>query len=350
MTLDLQARSLARGLDISLRVEHGETLALLGPNGAGKSSTLAIIAGLLRPDSGRARLGKLPLFDIGPGAPGLWVSPHRRGVSLLAQEPLLFPHLSVLDNVAFAPRSAGRSREAARTAARSWLATVGAADLEAARHPAELSGGQAQRVAIARALASEPRLLLLDEPLGSLDAAAAPAVRHTLREVLSGRTAIIVTHEMLDALSLADRVVVIHNGQVVEHGPTREVLEHPRHPFTAEVAGLNLTTGVSTTDGLRLADGAHLVSKHPIPPGLAAAAAFRPGAVSVHTQPDASLNVLRVRVTGLEPRSELVRIRANALYADITPGRAADLGLGPEQQAYFVIHPTDIVVYPLSPP
>ncbi len=145
--------------------------------------------------------------------------PHDRKVALLAQEPLLFPHLGVLDNVAFGPRSGGARRRTAHEAARRWLDEVDVADL-ADRKPGQLSGGQAQRVAVARALAAEPRLLLLDEPLAALDVAVAPALRQTLRRVLADRTVVLVTHDVLDALLLADRVVVLEGGRVVESGPT----------------------------------------------------------------------------------------------------------------------------------
>ena len=176
MTLHLDARVAERGFDVRLEVAEGETLAILGPNGAGKSTLLSILAGLLRPDSGSARLDGESLFDLDRGQ---WLPPHQRGISLLAQEPLLFPHLSALENVAFGPRSAGRSRAEARASAHHWLAAVEAAELSASR-PAQLSGGQAQRVAIARALAPEPRLLLLDEPLAALDVAVAPTLRRML--------------------------------------------------------------------------------------------------------------------------------------------------------------------------
>ena len=148
-------------------------------------------------------------------------------MALLAQEPLLFPHLTVLDNVAFGPRSLGRSRSDARAAAERWLAEVEATDLSG-RKPHQLSGGQAQRVAIARALAAEPQLLLLDEPMAALDVAVTPALRQVLKRVLVEQTAIIVTHDLLDALLLADRVIVVEDGSIVESGPCAEVLARPR--------------------------------------------------------------------------------------------------------------------------
>ena len=187
------------------------------------------------------------LASYGDGA-RVDVAPHRRRIALLAQEPLLFPHLSVLDNVAFGPRSAGAGRSESRGRAREWLEEVGIGDL-ADRRPAQLSGGQAQRAAVARALAAEPDLLLLDEPMAALDVAVTPALRQTLRRVLAERTCVVVTHDVLDALLLADRVLVLEGGRVVEQGPTREVLTRPRSAFAARLAGLNLVVGTWSDGG-----------------------------------------------------------------------------------------------------
>ena len=182
--------------------------------------------------------------------------PHRRGVGLLAQQPLLFPHLSALANVAFGPRAQGVSRRAATARARELLAAVDAGAL-ADRRPAQLSGGQQQRVALARALAAGPGLLLLDEPLAALDVDATPAMRALLRRTVrdGNRTAVLVTHAALDALVLADRVVVLTAGRVVEEGPVREVLARPRSPFAARIAGLDLVPGTACAEGLKTADG-----------------------------------------------------------------------------------------------
>ena len=175
---------------------------------------------------------------------------HARGVAMLSQQAMLFPHMTAAANVGYAPRCKGQSRSAARATAHRWLEAVGAADL-AERRPAQLSGGQAQRVAVARALAAEPRLLLLDEPMAALDVTAAPALRRLLREILrdNGRTAIIVTHDLLDALAIADKVIVVEGGRVVESGPVRRVLSAPRSGFAARIAGVNLVSGVDLRTG-----------------------------------------------------------------------------------------------------
>lgn len=201
-------------------VEPGATVALLGPNGVGKSTVLGVIAGMVAPDGGAVHVGERCVVRAGTGSRPVWVPAHRRGVALMAQEPLLFPHLSVLDNVAFGPRASGAGRAEGRRRARAWLREVDAEEF-AQRHPDELSGGQAQRVAIARVLAADPRVILLDEPMSALDVAARPRMREVLKRVLAGRTAVVVTHDDADVAELADRVVrmdrVIRGGNGRSH-------------------------------------------------------------------------------------------------------------------------------------
>ena len=341
MTFSFSAAVAARGFEVALSVAPGETVAILGPNGAGKSTLLGLTAGLLRADSGRAVLDDTVLFD---SVGGSFTPPHRRGVSLLAQEPLLFPHLSALENVAFGPRSAGVPRAAARATARHWLAEVEALDL-ADRRPAQLSGGQAQRVAVARALASDPKLLLLDEPMAALDVSVAPALRRMLRRVLAGRTVLIVTHDILDAFTLADRVVVLDGGRIVDQGPTREVLERPRSAFTAGLAALNLLVGVRSQRGIRLADGSEISGASDLVVGASAAAAVRPSAVRVSLDEPAAANRLRGEVLDLEPRGDLVRVRSARLAADLAPALVADLDLAPGAAVWFAFDESDVSIY-----
>lgn len=214
MSLRFEARLAERDLDVAFEVPEGGSLALLGPNGTGKSSVLGLLAGTLVPDEGEATLGEQVLFRLGPHVrPSTWLPAHQRRFALLHQEALLLPHLSVLENVAFGPRSQGASRAPARSEARRRLDQVGAADL-ADRRPKHLSGGQAQRVAIARALAADPPLLLLDEPLAGLDAESASAVRALLASVVADRPSVVVTHDPADAQALADHVVVLKSGRV----------------------------------------------------------------------------------------------------------------------------------------
>ncbi len=349
MGLTMTASVLERDVEVAVEVPAGKVVALLGPNGAGKSTVLQAVAGLLRPDRGEAVLDDRVLFRIGAGGAEVWVPPHAREVAMLAQEPLLFPHLSALDNVAFGPRSAGMGRARSREVAERLLAEVEASDL-AGRKPGRLSGGQAQRVAVARALAAEPRLLLLDEPMAALDVGVAPALRQMLRRVLTGRTAVVVTHDVLDALLLADEVAVVEAGRVVERGATAQVLSRPRSGFAARVAGLNMVRGTVEDGAVR--DGlGRVVAGHPdplLPHGAPAVAVFRPSAVSVFQQPPGGSprNVLAVTVTELEPLGDRIRVRAGDLGADLTAAAVAELGLAPGARVCFVVKASEVDLYP----
>ncbi len=341
-------------LDVELTAAPGEVLAVLGPNGSGKSTLLGVLSGLLRPDDGYVRIGDRLVTGDGVHTP-----PHRRGVGLLAQQALLFPHLTAVGNVAFGPRALGVPRQAAQRRARELLAAVDVAEL-ADRRPAQMSGGQQQRVALARALAPEPGLLLLDEPLAALDVDATPAMRSLLRRITrdAEQTALLVTHDALDALVLADRVVVLTEGRVVERGPTREVLARPRSSFTARIAGLNLVPGVACPDGVRAADGIVVAGRADgVDEGEDGVAVFPPSAVAVYAQePHGSpRNVLPVRLTGIEPRGDVVRLRAGArpdgppwvdgLAADITLAAVADLAVEPGADLWFVVKATEVGIH-----
>jgi molybdate transport system ATP-binding protein len=353
MTTTLRAALAARNLDIDITVADHERIAILGPNGAGKSTMLAVLAGILKPDSGRAELDGRILFDLGARS-RRWVPPYARSVSLLAQDPLLFPHLSVLDNVAFGPRAAAQRTRQARSTASHWLEEVGAAEF-ADRKPAQLSGGQAQRVAIARALAANPRLLLLDEPMAALDVGAAPLLRRVLRRVLAERSAIIVTHDPLDALLLTQRVLVLDHGRVVEAGPTADVLRHPRTAFTARIAGLNMILGTAETSGVRHAGGQLIegVQRTRTLLGEPAIAVFPPSAVSVYLDhPHGSpRNTVPVIITEFEPRDDQVRVRADTrtgqtLTADVTTPVIGELDLYPGKEVFYSVKATAVTIYP----
>ncbi|GAA3665672.1 ATP-binding cassette domain-containing protein [Yimella sp. RIT 621] len=348
--LSLRASHETRGLDVALEVKPGEHVAILGPNGAGKSTVLSLIAGLLRPDTGRAVLDDRTLFDE-----RTFVPPHARGVTLLAQDPLLFPHLSVLDNVAFGPRASGATAKQARATAETFLDEVDASEF-VDRRPAQLSGGQAQRVAIARALAARPSLLLLDEPMAALDVAAAPLLRRVLKRVLADRSALIVTHDVLDALLLSDRLIVLDHGRIVEDGPTQDVIARPRTPFTARIAGLNLINGTA-------ASGTHLVDAHGVDvsgapteqlaTGESALAVFSPNAVAVYETPPhgSPRNTFEVTVVELEPRDAQVRVRAHdraghTLLADLTASSVGELDLYPGKRAFYSVKATAVTIYP----
>jgi molybdopterin-binding protein len=346
--LEFAATVAARGVSLEFTVADGETLALLGPNGAGKSTVLSVIAGLVAPSEGSVHLGGR---DVGR------LRPHERRVALLAQDPALFPHLTALDNVAFGPRSAGASRKDSRDLARRLLADVGVSDL-AGRKPHQLSGGQAQRVAIARALVTAPDVLLLDEPMAALDVAVTPALRQLLRTVLADRTAIIVTHDALDALLLADRVLVMEGGRVAEYGPVGEVLARPRSAFAARIAGLNLVAGRWIDSAVVHPDATVTgMTTEPGPmEGGDAIAVFSPAAVAVYRQaPHGSpRNCLGATVTDLEPLGDRIRLHAQAgslaLAAEITTAATAELGLGPGAPVYLSVKATEVTIYAAGRP
>ncbi len=356
MSLRVSAGIRERGVDFDLEVTTGEVVAILGPNGAGKSSLLSMISGALRPDTGQIVLDGRALVDV---ERDLWVPAYRRGVVMLAQQALLFPHLSAVANVAFGPRSRGIGRKPAQELAMKWLADVDAAEF-ADRRPAQLSGGQAQRIAIARALAADPALLLLDEPMAALDVEVAPALRQLLRKVLrdNGRTALLVTHDLIDALALADRVVVIENGRIVENGVAKTVLSQPRSSFAAKIAGINLISGTVEGHGIISAPGQRVQGV--LDPGCVerqlGVAVFRPSAVSIHLAlPTGSpRNHLPAIITDLEPQSDLVRVGAMvtgselALHATVTAEAVADLDLAPGKAVYYAVKATEVTIFPAA--
>ncbi len=228
-------------LETCLKVEEGELLAIMGPNGSGKSSLLQAIAGLLPINSGSISCyGRI----LASAKDKVHLSPQLRKVGLLGQEPLLFPHLTALANVSYGIRELGPAR---REAAANWLAQVGLEGMED-RKPNQLSGGQKQRVAIARALAAQPEVLLLDEPLASLDVETASAARTLLRQKLRefNKPSILVTHDAVDAIVMADKVAILEEGRLTDLGPVSQVLGKPVRPFAASVAGLNLLSDEST--------------------------------------------------------------------------------------------------------
>jgi molybdate transport system ATP-binding protein len=212
-----------------LEVPPGRVLGLVGPNGAGKSSILAAIAGVAEA-TGVVRIGDRVVSSL---------PPERRRVGLVFQDLLLFAHLDVRDNVAFAARARGLGRAASRAAAQPWLDRFDLADL-ATRRPDQLSGGQRQRVALARALAAEPDVLLLDEPTASLDVEVRDAVRADLARHLRafGGAAVVVSHDPADAAALADDLVVLERGAVVQRGTLADLAAHPASAWVARFASL----------------------------------------------------------------------------------------------------------------
>jgi molybdate transport system ATP-binding protein len=355
------------------RVADGEVLAVLGPNGAGKSTLLRALAGLLPLREGRIELvsheedtddGERVVLDSPQD--GVFVPPERRGIGVVFQDHRLFPHLSVRDNVAYAARVAGADRRRARAGADTWLARLGLEPL-AGRRPGLLSGGQAQRVALARALASDPRLLLLDEPMAALDARTRIEVRAELRRHLPtyGGPTLLVTHDPVDALVLADRVLVLEGGRVVQEGAPAEVARRPATEYVARLVGLNLYGG-TLDDPARgrvlLAGGGVLEATAapdadmPAPAGLRRGSgvlvAVPPSAVAVHPDRPGSgspRNVWPARVTGMEQLADRVRVAldgAPPVLADITAAALAELRLEPGARVWVSVKATEVAAYP----
>jgi molybdate transport system ATP-binding protein len=335
-------------LDIALDVAAGETMGLLGPNGSGKSTTLRCLAGLEAPRAGRIDISGVTVEDT---ARGIDLPPERRSVGFVFQDYLLFPHMTVLDNVAFGLRARGEARQAADTRARQWLDRLEIGDL-APRKPGQLSGGQAQRVALARALVIEPDLLLLDEPLAALDAGTRASVRSLLRRHLADfrGAVVLVTHDPMDAMVLADRVVVLEDGRSVQEGTPGDVARRPESAYVAQLVGVNMLRGQADAGVVTLDDGGEIrIADQSIEDAVIVA--LRPEAISVHLQhPEGSArNVWQSRVSSLEARGDLVRLEVDgppALTAVITPAAVADLGLHEGADVWLTAKATDLDVYP----
>ncbi len=346
-----------RGVRVGLAVAPGEILALTGPNGAGKSTSIQLVAGALRPDDGVVAIGAQTVADEQRFVPA-----NRRRVGYLEQRPLLFPHLSVLDNVAYGPRSRGVAKATARARAERELLSVGLEGFER-RKPRELSGGQAQRVALARALAFDPDVVLLDEPFAALDASATPELRRVLRDRLDGITTLLVTHDPLDVLVLADRVAYLEAGRVAETGAVEDVFQRPGTPFLADFVGLNLLHGTAEDDGaIRLdpdpgapSDAVAPViaglSDTPLPPGPARAV-FPPDAVSIfRAAPHGSpRNELPAVVAGMEDRGLVQRVSlligGQRIHADVTPSALRELALAEGDAVVAVVKATQVALHP----
>ncbi|HEY3556219.1 MAG TPA: ABC transporter ATP-binding protein [Kribbella sp.] len=356
MTLyaDLQVRRGAFDLALELTVEPGEVVALLGPNGAGKTTALRALSGLLAVDSGRIALDDA----VWDEPPRTFRTPERRPIGVVFQEYLLFNHLSCLENVAFGLRARGMEKQTARREAARWLEVVGLSQYARSRPPS-LSGGQAQRVALARALATDPELLLLDEPLAALDASTTLHVRAELGQHLSrfrGRT-LLVTHDPLDAMVLADRLVIIENGHVVQEGKPTEVAHRPRTDYVAQLVGLNLYRGTATSTTVTLTSDAGAATITAAEPASGPVhVAFPPSAVSLYLEPPSGSprNTWPAVVTGIEQHAHTVRVRLDAsptgpadLLADITPAAVADLHLTPGQLLHTTLKATEVRTYPV---
>ncbi|MEU6000682.1 ABC transporter permease [Streptomyces sp. NPDC047197] len=330
---------------LTLDAGPGTTIAVVGPNGAGKTTLLRALLGLTPRAHAELRLGDTDVTGL---------APHRRHVAWVPQDGALFPHMSALANTAYGPRALGVPRAEARRRAQEWLDRLGVGHL-AHRKPAQVSGGQAQRVALARALAARPRLLLLDEPLAALDQTTRARVRHTLRTHLDtfGGVCLIVTHDPVEAVSLADRVLVLDQGIALQDEAPAEVTRHPRSPWVARMLGRNAWPGTAGPEGLALPGGGTLVVADPLPPGTEALAIIAPEAVSVHRdRPTGSPRnvwpgtIREITTSGSRLRLLITSSRAPDLVAEITPQAAAELGLSDGAPVWTSVKATEVTVVP----
>jgi molybdate transport system ATP-binding protein len=341
MTLnaELRVRRADFALELDLAIEPGEVVALLGPNGAGKTTALRALAGLVA--GGRIRTGESTWDDL---------PTEKRPVGVVFQDYLLFATMSALDNVAFGLRARGTRKAEANEIALRWLSQVGLAEFAKAK-PRTLSGGQAQRVALARALATSPELLLLDEPLAALDAGTRLRVRSELARHLQdfpGHT-LLVTHDPLDAMVLADRLVILENGRVVQEGSPRDVVRQPRTDYVANLVGLNFYRGIAHGTEVRLDDGGTLTIAEPAEGPVHVV--FPPSAVSLYPEkPTGSpRNAWQAVVSGIEQHAHTTRVDLDgspAVLADITTATVAELRLQPGHALWVSLKATEIHTYP----
>ena len=347
LTAQVAVRLGTLDLDVSVEAAPGEIVAVLGPNGAGKSTFLRAVAVLVPLTKCRVELDEVVLEDA---ARDIHLPPERRPIGVVFQDYLLFPHLTVLENVAFGLRARGVGARDARVTAGSWLDRLGVAEYAQAR-PRTLSGGQAQRVSLARALAIDPRLLLLDEPLAALDASSRGAVRRDLKRHLASFAGIriVITHDPLEAVSLADRLVIVEGGRVVQTGSPVEVTQRPRSRYVADLVGVNLLRGTASAGQVTLTGGASLQSADG--PDGEVFAVIHPRAVALHRlRPEGSpRNVWRGRASALDFQGDRVRVGVEGempIVAEVTPAAVRELDLAEGGEVWVSVKATEITVYP----
>ncbi|MFG1920890.1 ABC transporter ATP-binding protein [Cryptosporangium sp. NPDC048952] len=343
LTADVRVDRGTFSLDVSLTATPGQVLGVIGPNGAGKTTLLRALAGLTPLTGGRIELDGQRL-DSRPV--------EERKVGVVFQDYLLFPHLSALENVAYGLRVRGVRRASARATAREWLDRFGLAD-HAGKRPGGLSGGQAQRVALARALAIDPDLLLLDEPLSALDAGTRLRLRTDLRTHLTsyGGPSLVITHDPIEAMILADRLVVLEGGRIVQEGSAADVTRRPATDYVARLVGLNLYRGEAADGRVTLAEGGVFTVAES---GLQGPVhvAVRPSEIALYrSEPTAGSprNTWHGRIVGVEAWGDRIRVAVegapNALV-DLTPDAVADLDLAAGHSVWLTAKASAITAYP----
>ena len=332
-------------LTVDLEVPAETTVALVGPNGSGKSTVVSMLAGTRRPGDGRIQLNDRILFD---SANSVAVPAESRRIGVMFQDGLLFPRMTVSDNVAFGPRAAGVRRADAGVLARQWLEALDVAHL-ADRPAGQLSGGESQLVAMARAIAVEPELLILDEPLSALDVGVRARVRRSMTEVLAGfeGSAIVITHDPTEAFLMADTIVVMEAGRTVQSGSVESLKNHPASKYVADLVGINFVEGVATRGAVDL--GTHqLISADLVATGPVVAL-VHPRAISLHGQrPQGSArNVWESSVAHVESVDDIVRVVLGGpltLTAEVTPEGASAAGVMEGAPVWVSIKATEIAL------
>ncbi|NIM05983.1 MAG: ATP-binding cassette domain-containing protein [Armatimonadetes bacterium] len=335
-------------LSVAFEAEAGETLVIIGPSGCGKTTTLNIISGLLRPDKGRVVLDDRTLFD---SSAEIDVPVDKRAIGYVFQDFALFPHLSVTDNVAYGLSCRKMSKQ--QTAERvDWaLEMVGLKEM-AHRKPPLLSGGEKQRVALARAIALDSPLLLLDEPLGALDAQTRQSVRGELRAVLKKvkRMTIMVTHDHVDALTFGDKICVLDKGEIIQFGDKHELLVRPRCKFVAELTGANFFEGTISSlrhhglAAVRVGDSTLYVATEEMGDTLLS---FYPSDVTLGLNPPtgSAVNVFESRVSEIVHFGDRVRVSLNSslpMVAEITADSLTALNLREGSRVFASLKATAI--------
>ncbi len=340
-------------LEMAFEVKPAETLVVIGPSGCGKTTILNIIAGLVPPDDGHVAIGAKVLYD---GSSGVSVSAEDRKVGYVFQDFALFPHMSVKENVAYGLRARRHPKAEIPRKVEEVLGLLGITRLKD-RRPDALSGGERQRVALARAIACDAEILLLDEPLGSLDAQTRNRVRGELQRMLRviGRIAIMVTHDYIDALTFGDNICVMDRGRVLQTGPRDQLLHHPKSRFVADLTGVNFfegTISAGSADGLAeiwVGDSClYAASEHRELGGTLVA--FFPSEVSVSKErpPGSARNVFRSEIREIIHMGDKVRLSLNGallVCAEITADRLQELGVGEGDTVYAAVKETAVKTY-----
>jgi molybdate transport system ATP-binding protein len=343
---NIQLRLGTLDLAVALQAEPGEVVAVLGPNGAGKTTLLRAIAGLIPIANGSVALDDIVLEDT---ATRTYVPTERRPIGVVFQSYLLFPHLSVIDNIAFGLRARGRGGSALAVA-RSWLERMELAAYADAK-PGTLSGGQQQRVALARALATDPRMLLLDEPLAALDASSRVSVRRDLKRALAqfAGVRLLVTHDPLEAIALADRLLILEGGRVLQTGTAAEVTQRPRSRYVADLVGVNLLRGHASGGHIAIDGGGTLTAMDEADGDVFAV--VHPRNVALHrSQPEGTpRNVWSGRITALDHQGDRVRVMVAGkpdLVAEVTTAAVRELHLAEGGEVWVSLKAAEVAVYP----